>query len=116
MPEEQYQRNGVGRWLIRRAMANRLPQEVVTNQKRGQQAADYFERLYRSRPAILNLLDQLEKNSTVQSVLNLKRMRQLTEEMPKTSSNAQNDLQSYRFILENGLMTGRFLTWFESGE
>ncbi len=116
LPEEQYQRNGVGRWLIRRAMANRLPQEVVTNQKRGQQAADYFERLYRSRPAILNLLDQLEKNSTVQSVLNLKRMRQLTEEMPKTSSNAQNDLQSYRFILENGLMTGRFLTWFESGE
>ena len=49
VPNDQYRRKGNERWLIRRAMQGRLPELVLSNTKRGDQAADWFPRLTRER-------------------------------------------------------------------
>ncbi len=69
VPEEQYLRDGINRWLIRRAMKDKLPEEVVWNKKRGLQASDYYDRLYASRQTILDELSVLEKSDLAPSVL-----------------------------------------------
>ena len=45
LPESQCSRQGVSRSLIRRAMADRLPAEIVTGTRHGIDTADWFERL-----------------------------------------------------------------------
>jgi hypothetical protein len=42
---DQYRRGGVSRWLIRRAMADRPPPEILGSSRRGVGTADWFERL-----------------------------------------------------------------------
>ncbi len=113
LPEEQYLRDGQSRWLIRRAMADRLPRLILENRKRGLQAADWFERLSGAQAQILDELARLETSELARHVLDLPRLRRLAEQMPQTDGNAAQQMADYRIILEFGLMTGRFLHWFE---
>ncbi len=113
LPEEQYLRNGQSRWLIRRAMADRLPRLILENKQRGLQAADWFERLSSAQTQILDELARLETSELARRALDLPRLRRLAEQMPQTDGNAARQMADYRLILEFGLMTGRFLHWFE---
>lgn len=115
LPEEQYLHDGVSRRLIRRAMAERLPVEVLANRQRGLQAADWFERLSGACSEVSTELTRLEQSELARHVLDLERMRQLVKDMPRTVSDAARVIADYRHLLERGLMTGRFLRWFESG-
>jgi asparagine synthase (glutamine-hydrolysing) len=74
VPEDQYLRNGQQRWLIRRAMQGLLPDSVVSNTKRGAQAADWFQRLTRERRQIAAELKRLAGNPDVNSVIDLQRL------------------------------------------
>lgn len=115
LPEEQYLRAGQSRWLIRRAMAGRLPAEILTNKRRGLQAADWFERLNQARPAVLAELAQLEQSDLARQALDLARMRDLVERMAQPRGDARRVMTDYRTALDLGLMTGRFLRWLETG-
>ena len=116
LPEEQYLRDGKSRWLIQRAMAHRLPAEILNNRQRGLQAADWFESLSGARGEILDELSRLEKSTLAYAALDLNRMRRLTEQMCQSGMDADRIIMDYRVLLEPGMMTGRFLRWFESGE
>lgn len=113
LPEEQCQHDGQTRWLIRRAMANRLPHEILDNKKRGLQAADWFERLSGAQPKILDELTRLEQSDLAHRALDLARLRRLVEQIPQVGSDADQMMKDYRGVLEFGLMTGRFIRWFE---
>ena len=115
VPEDQYLRNGVSRWLIRRAMADRLPPEVLANRQRGLQGADWFARLRGTRGRIADELKSLERCKLAAHALDLPRMRGLLEAMPGGGHQSNRILRDYRQVLELGLVTGRFLSWFESG-
>jgi asparagine synthase (glutamine-hydrolysing) len=115
LPEEQYLRDGMSRRLIRRAMAVRLPTEVLENRMRGLQAADWFERLRAACPEILNELADLEQCQLARNALDLERMRRLVEQISATGGDMDRLFMDYRMILEKGLALGRFLRWFESG-
>ncbi len=115
LSEDQYLRDGESRRLIRRGMAERLPTVVLANQQRGLQAADWFERLVGARPQIAETLAQLEQSELARRVLDLKRMRQMFEQMPSDEVGDFKAISDYRFIFEPGLMVGRFLCWFEAG-
>jgi hypothetical protein len=45
--------------------------------------------------------------------LDLVRLRHLVEQMPQAGDDADRMMSDYRGILELGLMTGRFIRWFE---
>ena len=115
LPEDQYLRDGQPRWLIRRAMADRLPPEVLGNRKRGLQAADWFERLDAIRPQILEELARFEQSELARRALDIARLRQLLQQWSQARLGEMWVSLNYRMILESGLMMGRFLRWFEAG-
>ena len=81
LPESQCSRQGVSRSLIRRAMADRLPAEIVTGTRHGIDTADWFERLSDARPAVHEELRLLDRSETVRAVLDLPRLRELANSM-----------------------------------
>ena len=115
LPEAQCSRQGVSRSLIRRAMADRLPPEIVTGARHGIDTADWFERLSDARPVVLEELRLLERNETARAVLDLPRLRGLADTLDAAPSDAYQRLLNYRHVLERGLMAGRFLRWLEDG-
>jgi asparagine synthase (glutamine-hydrolysing) len=116
LPEDQCRRGGVSRWLIRRAMVGRLPPEVLTGRKRGIQSADWFERLSGAHARVLEELRALERSETARAVLDLPRMRRLADHIDRPPADQQQCLFDYSFVLQRGLMMGRFLRWFEDGQ
>lgn len=115
LPEDQCLCKGEPRSLVRRAMAGRLPAGVLTNRKRGLQAADWFERLTAARGQIASELKRLERCESAQRVLDLSRMRRLVEHWPQASWDRAPVVNEYGLCLQQGLMVGRFLRWFEAG-
>jgi len=113
LPEEQYRRGGVSRWLIRRAMADRLPTEILASPRPGIDTADWFERLSGARTRVFDTLRLLEQSETASTVLDLARMRRLANQMDQPAGGPVQRLTDYRDVLERGLMVGRFLCWFE---
>lgn len=115
LPEAQYQRDGVTRWLLRRAMAQQLPTEVINNRQRGLQAADWYVRLCRGRGRILDALTRIEQCDLAQRALDLPRLRRMVESMDAQASPTRQHMVDYRNTLEQGLMMGSFMRWVEGG-
>ena len=115
LPEDQFWRDGESRRLVRRAMAGRLPTEVLENNRRGMQAADWFERLLAARAQVAAELARIERSEAAQSVLDLPRLRELYDRLPANTAAATGDFVTYIYVLQGGLMLGAFLRWFEDG-
>ena len=115
LPEDQFQWDGVSRRLIRRAMSGQLPAQVLTNRRRGLQAADWYARLYGARDELAQELTRLERSDLARQYLDLSRMRRLFEHMPASSTDHASLLRDYYRVLQGGIMVGRFLCWFEAG-
>ena len=113
LPEEQYSRRGVSRSLIRRAMAGRLPPEILANSRPGIDTADWFERLSAARATVHGEIRRLEENEMARTMLDLTRMRRLANRFDSASSDPYLRMLDYRHVLERGLMMGRFLRWFD---
>lgn len=116
LPEEQFLRHGESRWLLRRAMADRLPAAILNNKQRGLQSADWFERLIEARPAIVAELAHLQSSELAQHVLDLPRLNELVARLGQPGGSPATMMMDYHSVLERGLMVGRFLRWLECGE
>ena len=115
VPETQCKRNGQPRFLVRRAMADRLPPLIVNNRKRGLQAADWLEHLRAARRAIEAELEQLEQSPTANSILDVVQLRQMFEELPDDlKPESWGAVDKYRITLEHGVMLGRYLRSFDA--
>jgi asparagine synthase (glutamine-hydrolysing) len=113
VPEDQWLRHGQSRWLIRRAMRRRLPAEVLDNEYRGLQAADWLERLQESSERIASELERLATCDLVSTTLDVPRLRRLVAGLPNAAGSPERLFRDYRGVLDSGLMTGSFLRWFE---
>jgi asparagine synthase (glutamine-hydrolysing) len=113
LPEDQFLRQGRTRWLIRRAMADRLPPEILDNPRRGLQAADWFERMRDHQPQIAATLDRLDASDLVRRAIDVPRLRRLAAALPSANAGGRDTLASYRGTLEQGLMVGTFVCWAE---
>jgi asparagine synthase (glutamine-hydrolysing) len=111
IPEEQHRHNGVPRSLIRRAMADRLPQEVLTNHRRGLQTADWFEQAAANQTLMLDELALIEKNDLAREAMDLEAARRLLNRIPDIVAKRAVVPLNYRAIIGSTLMTGSFLRW-----
>ncbi|MEZ4585792.1 MAG: asparagine synthase-related protein [Gemmatimonadales bacterium] len=111
IPGSQYLRNGVSRWLIRRAMRDRLPSEVVDRTTRGAQGADWAEWMVEMRDEFRTDLSRFEREESVRRCLDLPRMRSLVEQWPERLGPAEE--MAYHHLLLRGVTMGRFILWFE---
>jgi asparagine synthase (glutamine-hydrolysing) len=112
IPGFQYLRNGVTRWLIRRAMEGRLPDRVRERNTIGAQSAAWTEWLPPMRKELEAELTLLERSETANRCLDLGRLRSLFDRWPEPMGSGHE--KEYYHLLLRGLMMGRFIRWFEA--
>lgn len=115
LPEEQFRSQGVSRRLIRRAMAGRLPDEILTNPRRGLQAADWAERMVDSQVELREALVEMEESDLVRDLIDLKALRGTLDQLCRWKAGRNRGILEFRNYLEAGFMTGSFIRWFETG-
>lgn len=115
IPEDQYLRDGQSRWLIRRAGADRLPDEVLENKRRGLQFSDWFGSMRGAGSRIAEELARLESSALASEMVDLGRLRRLLERIQNARSDRLRDLVDFRYMLDQGITAGRFLVWLEAG-
>jgi asparagine synthase (glutamine-hydrolysing) len=107
VPDDQFHRQGQGRWLFQRAFRNRLPAPVLNGERKGLQAADVGHRILRELPAIRASLNSLDSLPDAQEMLDMPLLHRCLEDLvakvdPGTTARAG-------MILLRGLGVGLFL-------
>jgi asparagine synthase (glutamine-hydrolysing) len=110
VPDEQYVRQGKGRLLLRRAMAGRLPGEVLDNEAKGLQGADLEARILQEQRAVAEVLKRMEASEACCACLDLGRMETLLASLHKGS--VSMDKWRSMGALCRGLAAGKFLLNF----
>lgn len=113
VPNDQYLRNGVTRWLARRVLAGQAPPEVVNNFRRGAQAPEFLHRLAPRRAEFLATIEELERSPLARRCLDLPRLKTLAHTLP--TEPAEEHFTPYVAVLDRGLHIGRFIRWVEGG-
>lgn len=113
VPDDQYLREGRTRWLARRVLADRLPAEVLSEERRGFQGADFMHRLTIQRESIVQRVDALECSPLAARALDIGRMKRLAADWPQDLAGAR--FGDYGAVLHRGLHAGEFLRWIEGG-
>lgn len=109
VPTEQFVADGVPRALAKRAFADRLPQPVLNEQKKGYQAADWHEGLTSARAEVAAEVERLAACAPAAKILDIDRMRRLVENWPTSGWEREDVMQSYRLALLRGISAGHFL-------
>ena len=109
IPSEQYLSDGVPRALARRALADRLPQAVLNEQKKGYQAVDWHEGLTAARADVAAELERLAACAPAAKTLDIDRMKRLVENWPTSGWERDAVIQPYRLALLRGISAGHFL-------
>jgi asparagine synthase (glutamine-hydrolysing) len=99
IPEEQYMHKGERRWLIRRAMKNRLPESILANHKAGTQAADWFPRMTRARADLRREIHRLSGNRKVTSLIDMHLLNDVIDNWPD-SEPSQSSAQAFRMSVD----------------
>lgn len=97
--------------LIRIAMRGLLPDSVLLNCTRGVQGADIYRRLRAHRSRILEDLDRLNESELAREVLDLSRIRAVTEQWLNQGGGVATPIINPLLVF--GLSMGRFLIWLE---
>lgn len=114
VPDSQYLRDGKTRWLLRRAMAGRLPAEILDCRLRGLQAADWYESTERDLPRIREELERLKAHPTAGRYLDLAALKASLDAWPRSGWHSAELEKRYRLKLLRGLSAGAFVRYVES--
>ena len=109
VPAEQFLAGGIPRSLARRAFADRLPPEVVSERRKGYQAADWHEGLAAGREELRMEVERFAEIEATTDALDTKRLARLAQKLP--DGNWHDDLVtgSYRLALLRGVSAGHFI-------
>jgi asparagine synthase (glutamine-hydrolysing) len=110
VPTAQYHNGAQDRWLIRRAMAGRLPDRVRLIQRRARQSADLVNRLHTHRDETNAAIARLSAHPLAGEVLDMPRLAAVAENIRANPVNVSHNTAS--IFLLRGLMTGIFLERF----
>jgi asparagine synthase (glutamine-hydrolysing) len=113
LPDDQYLRNGVPRWLARRMLAGRIPQQVLEERRRGLQSADWYLRLGRQRDALMAELDGLAQDPDMASRLDLTGLQRAMEDWTETTPKDPYQATRLRNALPRALVTARFIRYVD---
>jgi asparagine synthase (glutamine-hydrolysing) len=109
IPTEQYLADGMPRALARRVLADRLPQSVLNERRRGYQKADWHESLTAARAEVAAELDRLAEVAPAARLLDIERLQRLVKDWPTSGWERADIEQQYRLALLRGVAAGHFL-------
>ena len=114
VPESQYLRDGKTRWLLRRAMADRLPAEILDSRSRGLQGADWYESVAGELPRIREELERLQAHPSAGQYLDLPALKASLDAWPRSGWHSAQLEKRYRLKLLRGLSAGAFVRYVEN--
>jgi asparagine synthase (glutamine-hydrolysing) len=115
VPEPLYRRGGVARGFSRAVLADRLPPEIVREQRRGAHGFNWFARLSATKADIENELERLSASPLGQKLIDVPRLKQVVANWPEDAQAAQWRKREFAVLLSRAIHTGRFIRWVEGG-
>ena len=115
VPEPMFRKNGVPRSFARRVLADRLPQEILKERRRGAQSPAWFHSLNARREDIAREINSFETSKLASRLLDLPRLKRLMDQWPKNEIAAEARKKEYKFALARGVHVGKFIRWVEGG-
>jgi asparagine synthase (glutamine-hydrolysing) len=115
VPEWLYRKDGVERWFARQVFADRLPPEILNEQRRGMQVPNWFDFLNARKDAIAEEVERMEASPMTCRLIDVPRAKQLIAEWPKDAHEAQNRQTEYCLNLDRAVHVGQFIRWVEGG-
>ena len=109
LPLEMLTKDGVRRPLARAALADRLPQAVLDERRKGYQAADWHVGLTADRERIAELIERIAADPGASSVLDVPALRSLLRDWPTGGWERPDTIARYRIALLQGLGAGHFV-------
>jgi asparagine synthase (glutamine-hydrolysing) len=109
VPAEQFLREGRPRALARSAFADRLPDSVLNERRKGYQAADWHEGLSAARGELAEELERIAGCAEARSILDTDKLRRLTADWPTAGWETSAAMQHYRQALLRGVSVGHFI-------
>jgi asparagine synthase (glutamine-hydrolysing) len=116
VPTEQFIAGGVPRALGRRALADRLPAQLLAETRRGYQAADWYEVATAGRAELAAQTEQLRACPPAARLLDLARLQRLIEDWPQGGWEQIEVAEPYQCALLRGLAMGHFLLKASGGD
>jgi asparagine synthase (glutamine-hydrolysing) len=114
IPNEQYIRNGYNKWLIKRAMKDKMPDEIVYAKKRGIQAADSIYKMRKETKEIQSSLAQLRQSPLASYWIDIKSLELFLKEINSPACDLDSAFLKIAAI-QRALALGIFLVKLENG-
>jgi asparagine synthase (glutamine-hydrolysing) len=115
IPEDQFLRHGQTKYLLRRAMAERLSPLVLQERRKGLVGADWHLRVAPYRDRFAATLEDCASSPLLQTLLDFPRMRALIDRWPKDHWHSPRVQQEYRMGLCRAISAGLFVRYVEQG-
>ncbi|MFN3389577.1 MAG: asparagine synthase-related protein, partial [Allosphingosinicella sp.] len=109
IPSAEFVRDGRSRALARAAFADRLPQPVIEETRKGLQGADWHEGLAAAREEVADELERTAASLPADGPLDVNRLRALVADWPEGEWNSPAVQWKYRLALLRGVSAGNFL-------
>jgi asparagine synthase (glutamine-hydrolysing) len=109
VPLAQYLADGEPRALAKRVLADRVPEAVLQERRKGYQAIDWHEGLTAARGRLAAEIDHLGRCVPAVAALDLPRLRKLVEDWPAVGWEKKAVMEPYRLALLRGISAGHFL-------
>jgi asparagine synthase (glutamine-hydrolysing) len=109
IPAQQYLRGGRIRALARAAFADRLPELVTGETRKGLQAADWYDGFLADRGSAVDEVERLARLAPAAGLIDVDRMRALLADCPAGGWNMPRVQTAYRLALLRGISSGHFL-------
>ena len=111
LPPEQLLHRGISRPLARRALADRVPAEVLNSPLRGYQGADWYERFDRTEAG--GLIEDIASSPIAIDLLDIPKMKQALDQWPRSGAADPRSRAIFRTRLTIAISTGIFIQSFE---
>ena len=113
IPDDQYLRGGVKRWLAKRMLSHKVPDMVLQETRRGYQSADWHLRLSRQRECLIEELDWLSENPQMVRRLNLGSLQAALVEFPQNTPLDSQTRAQLKLAISRGVTMARFIRYVE---
>jgi asparagine synthase (glutamine-hydrolysing) len=109
VPAEQVIFDGEPKALIKHALADRVPREILDNRRFGRQGADWHQHLAAMRQQVSAEVDRMDEFEPARRLLDTERLKRLMKDWPASGWESEKVIASYRMALLDAIAAADFL-------
>lgn len=112
-PPEQFLRDGQRSFLLRQAMAERLPPALLDERRKGLQALDWHRGLSADLERLRNEVERISRSPAAARAIDVARLRRMVDEWPNADWESAEVNTRYRQVMLRTISIGSFLAMGE---